>query len=284
MSLSFDSQQARICVGPAGWSYDDWKGIVYPNTSLDRLAWIADHFDLVEVNSSFYRTPPRRNAESWVHRTERNPDFLFTTKLFRGFTHERESMPQSEVDAFRSFLEPLRDAGKLGAVLLQFPWSFRATKRARDRLSELAELFSGYPLVAEVRHGSFMIDRFFDFLQEKEIGFVNIDQPQIGESIPPTEIVTSSVGYVRLHGRNREKWIEHDEPWERYDYLYSREELSPWVDRINVLAGKTRNVFVVTNNHFRGQAIVNATEIKQELGQRVVIPSSLRERYPGRWE
>jgi len=272
--------RGAIRVGPAGWSYEDWRGVVYPDAGsrFDSLAFLARYFDAIEVNTSFYRTPPAGHATSWLRRTSFNQNFRFTIKLFQGFTHQ-ESLPgDSDVRAFHDFLAPIAGAGRLGALLMQFPWSFRATGRARERLSTLFDLFSGYPIVVEVRHGSFQIERFHHFLEEHRVGFVNIDQPVIGDAIPPTSIVTGDPAYVRFHGRNYEKWIEHDEPWQRYDYLYAQEELDPWVGRIRSMA-RSNDVFAITNNHFRGQAIVNAIDLKRSLDQPVEVPPPLAAYY-----
>jgi len=282
INLSSDSG-GTIRVGPAGWSYDDWDGVVYPahGSRFDALGYLARYFDTIEINSSFYRIPPPRNAESWVRRVGNNPAFRFTAKLYRGFTHERGAPSEGDAHAFREFLSPLVNAGRLGAVLVQFPWSVRATRSARQRLSTLIDTFRDLPLVVEVRHGSFAIDRFYRFLEDHDVGFANIDQPVIGESLGPSAIVTGPVGYVRFHGRNYEKWFEHDEAWERYDYLYSPDELAPWVERIETMA-KSKDVYVVTNNHFRGQAIVNAIEIERALGGDPEIPPELLRNYAER--
>lgn len=281
--LSIKSGRAgpgAIRVGPAGWSYKDWDGVVYPKpgSRFDALEYLSGFFDTIEINSSFYRIPPARNAASWVRRVANNDAFRFTAKLYRGFTHERDGGGETDVRAFRDFVAPMADAGRLGAVLAQFPWSFRATRRARERLTRLFEKLDGMPLVVEVRHGSFEIERFFRFLDEHDVGFANIDQPVIGESIRPTSIVTGPVAYVRLHGRNYEKWFDHDEGWQRYDYLYPREELDSWIEKIETMS-HSRDVYVVTNNHFRGQAIVNAIEIERGLGRDPDVPPALLERY-----
>lgn len=274
----------QIRVGPAGWSYEDWKGTVYPEAvrRFDPLSYLAGYFDTIEVNSSFYRIPPVAHSKSWVRRVVRNERFRFTTKLFRGFTHDSPFPAAADVEAFRSYLGPLADAGRLGAVLAQFPWSVRDGRDARQRISRIREAFRGLPLAVEIRHGSFASDEFFAFLDGLDLGFANIDQPIIGDSFRPTSIVTGPVGYVRLHGRNYDKWFDHAESWERYDYLYSREELSPWIDRIRVAAQK-KDVYVVTNNHFRGQAIVNAVELKKGLGQDAGIPPALLDHYGDRF-
>ena len=275
------TKTGSIRVGPAGWSYKDWEGIVYPphNSKFDHLAYLAEYFDTIEVNSSFYRTPPVTHSRSWVRRVSFNPEFVFTAKLAQDFSHGKLFPSREDVTLFRTFLEPLQTAVKLGAVLAQFPWSFKESADSRTRLRKIFEAMNGIPLVVEMRHGSFQTEDFFLFLRDHGVGFVNIDQPIFGDSVRPSAVVTSEVAYVRFHGRNYEKWFEHDESWERYDYLYSEKELDDWVPRIESMSSESTNVFVVTNNHFRGQAIQNAGELKRKLGQESRMPGTFEAGY-----
>ena len=270
----------KIRVGVAGWSYTDWEGTVYPQhgSTFDHLAYLASFFDTIEINSPFYRIPPPTHAMSWVRRVSANPDFMFTTKVFRGFTHEKAALASSDVKAFRHYLDPLMDANRLGAVLLQFPWSFKNSPESCEKLEALFRAFDAYPKALEVRHATFQNDEFFRFLDEHGVAFVNVDQPLFQDSVKPAEVTTGTLGYVRFHGRNYEKWFAHDESWERYNYLYSKDELAPWVDRIDRMA-KKKEAYVITNNHFRGQAVVNAAELKEALGQGGRMPDQLKEVY-----
>ena len=273
----------RIRVGPAGWSYTDWEGTVYPShgSKFDPLAYLSSFFDTIEINSPFYRVPPVSHAKSWIRRVSSNPDFRFTTKVFRGFTHEKASLRPEEVKAFRNYLDPLMESGRLGALLLQFPWSFKNSEEALQKLVQLFDAFADYPKALEVRHASFQNEEFFRFLEESRTGFVNLDQPLFTDSVKPDTVVTGTVGYARFHGRNYEKWFAHQESWERYNYLYSEQELEPWVARIRTMAEKAET-YVITNNHFRGQAVVNAAELKRALGQDGKVPPQLAEIYPER--
>jgi uncharacterized protein YecE (DUF72 family) len=274
----------RVRVGPAGWSYKDWEGVVYPATPgkrFDPLSFLAGFFETIEVNSSFYRIPPPAHAVSWARRTASNPAFRFTAKLYRGFTHEKETAP-GDGEAFRRFLDPLAAADRLGAVLIQFPWSFRNDAENRGRIARILQELADYPKAVEVRHASFDDPQFFAMLDENGTAIVNLDQPLFSDSLAPSAVGTGELGYVRFHGRNYEKWFRHSESWERYDYLYTKQELDPWVGRIRSLAAE-RDVFVVTNNHFRGQAIVNAVELKQALGQPAEVPEPLAQAYPERF-
>ncbi len=272
-----------IRIGPAGWSYTDWEGVVYPahGSRFDALAYLASFLDTVEVNSPFYRIPPPTHAKSWVRRAASNPDFKFTTKTFRGFTHEPMLPGAAEVKAFRDYLDPMAEAGRLGAVLLQYPWSFKNTPENTERLEATFRAFDGYPLAVEVRHASFQDDEFYRFLDSRNVAWVNVDQPLFHDSVKPADTVTGPLAYVRLHGRNYEKWFTHEESWERYNYLYSKEELAPWAERIWAMA-RSKETYVITNNHFRGQAIVNAADLKEALGQDSKLPPQLAEVYGNR--
>lgn len=272
-----------VRIGPAGWSYTDWEGTVYPphKSKFDHLAYLSSFFDTIEINSPFYRIPPPAHARSWVRRVSSNPGFKFTTKIFRGFTHDAAELAPGDVKAFRDYLDPLASANRLGAVLLQYPWSFKNSEESRDQLAHLFGEFRDYPLALEVRHATFQNDEFFSFLDEHGVSWVNVDQPLFHDSVKPSDTTTGTFGYVRLHGRNYEKWFAHKESWERYNYLYSKQELEPWVDRIRGMA-KEKDTYVVTNNHFRGQAIVNAVDLETSLGLEARIPPQLKEAYPER--
>lgn len=273
----------KIRIGPAGWSYKDWEGVVYPKhgSKFDHLAYLAEFFDTIEINSPFYRIPPPTHAKSWVKRVAANADFRFTTKVFRGFTHEKATLEEADIKAFRNYLDPLMDADRLGAILLQFPWSFKNTPESREKLIELFAAFDEYPKALEVRHATFQNDEFFAFLEERDVGWVNVDQPLFNDSVKPADVATGPVAYARLHGRNYEKWFAHEESWERYNYLYSKKELKPWAKRVAATA-ESRDTYAITNNHFRGQAIVNAGDLEEALGMEVKMPPQLREVYGDR--
>ena len=270
-------------IGPAGWSYADWEGTVYPphGSKFDPLAYLASFFDTIEINSPFYRIPPHSHARSWLRRISGNPRFRFTTKVFRGFTHERAAILAEDVRNFRAYLDPFAEEERLGAVLLQYPWSFKNSEESRQRLLHLFQEFHGYPLALEVRHASFQSEEFRRFLEDHQVSWVNIDQPLFSDSVEPAATVTGPVSYVRLHGRNYEKWFAHEESWERYNYLYTAKELEPWVGRIREMAAQ-RETYVITNNHFRGQAILNAGDLKEALGQPGAVPPQLRSIYGDR--
>jgi len=274
-----------IRVGPAGWSYADWRGRVYPEsagTKFDTLALVAKYFDTAEINSSFYHPPAPDTARSWLRRIEHNPNFVFTAKLFRAFTHERGKATAKDEKLYREGIDPLMEAGKLGAVLIQFPWSFKNEMEERSYLNQLVARFKEYPLVVELRHESWNNPRVLQTLEDLGVGLCDIDQPLFANSIKPSAEVTSSIGYIRLHGRNYQNWFrEEANVIERYDYLYSSDELDPWVNRIKEISDKAKQTFVIANNHARGQSLVNAFEILAELEEeRVPGPAKLIETYP----
>jgi uncharacterized protein YecE (DUF72 family) len=276
-----------IRVGPAGWSYADWAGVVYPRPKpkgFDPLEYLSGFFDTIEVNSTFYRPATPETAARWVDRVAANPDFRFTAKLWRRFTHERGTgWTTGEIADARAAFDALRDGGRLGAVLLQFPWSFRESEANREWLGDLLRDLADLPLVVEVRHASWATGDFLAELSERGVGFVNIDQPLFRDSIGPSAHVTGGLGYIRVHGRNYREWWRKSAGVEaRYDYLYSREELEPWVERAKEIeeTGGTVDTYVVTNNHYRGKAVANALMIRAALtGRKVAAPGSLLDEY-----
>jgi uncharacterized protein YecE (DUF72 family) len=280
------TKRGRVLVGPAGWSYSDWNGIVYPAPKphgFHEATYLAEFFDTIEINTSFYNPLRPELAEQWVERVAANPRFLFTAKLWQKFTHE-EGATSEDKKSVRLGFDVLHRAGRLGAILLQFPFSFHNTKENLERLARIIEDFREYPIVVEVRHSSWAQRDFLHFLQERHVGICNIDQPTIGRSIKPGERATSAVGYVRLHGRRYDSWFSDDPELprhERYNYLYTDEELEPWAERVRHLAEHTDKTFVVTNNHYEGKGVVNALQLIQMLsGEKVKVPEALRHHYP----
>ena len=283
-----------VRVGTAGWSYEDWNSIVYPARparGFDRLGLMASLFDTNEINSSFYRIPTARMTADWARRVAHNPRFAFTAKLFRGFTHERKS-GAADAKAFAQAAEPLAQEGRLGCLLAQFPFSFHDSGENRRWLEDLLERFSSFPLAVEFRHASWDTEETRGLLSRHRAAFVNIDQPRLDGNLPPTSHVTAPLAYYRFHGRNSPKWFGPDTSnEERYNYLYSEKELTPWVGRIRQAGDKlastrkedaaARGIYVILNNHFRGQAVANAIQLQMALtGETRDVPETLRETYP----
>jgi uncharacterized protein YecE (DUF72 family) len=280
-----------VRVGPAGWSYPDWAGYVYPTRrakGFHEAAYLAQFFDTIEINTSFYQPLHPDHAAQWIERVAANPRFVFTAKLWQRFTHDIRSTTSGSVAAderaVRAGFDVLRAANRLGAVLLQFPFSFHRTAETVAYLSALIKRFADYPLVVEVRHGSWDSPETLELLHSSGVSFCNIDQPLIGRSLGPSAEATSTVGYVRLHGRRYDTWFSDDAKiptHERYNYLYSAEELAPWVMRVRKVAEQARQTFVVTNNHFQGKSVVNALQLINILkGTKVKVPEPLRRQYP----
>jgi uncharacterized protein YecE (DUF72 family) len=275
---------APIRVGTSGWSFEDWRGIVYPERPRpeDELRYLAGYLDALEVNSSFYRTPPPAMTASWVRRTADLPDFRFTFKMNRTFTHERGKWSTQDARNYLAAIAPVAEAGRLGCILLQFPWSFRADEASYEWLNRLKEAFGAHPLAVEVRHDSWLTDEGRYSLELLGMSMAAIDQPTLRNCIPPLPTVTGPLGYVRLHGRRKDTWFARDiQPHERYHYLYRDEELDEWVGRIRQISRKSREVYVFTNNHYRGQAPANAFQLLAKLrGERVHVPEPMFRHFP----
>lgn len=272
-------------IGPAGWDYPDWDGIFYPARrprSFDALRYVASYFTLVEINSTFYRVPAPHVVRRWADRVSDRPGFMFTLKAHQSLTHHGPSGSR-ELPALRQAIDPLADAGKLGAVLLQFPWSFRFEDESRARLDARVADLRPYPIAVEVRHGSWSTPEAADYLATLDVSVSGVDQPVIGDSIKPYQYRTGPAGaYFRLHGRNYRDWFAEDAGRDaRYDYLYSPDELSPWAAVIAQAATEANAAYVVLNNHFRGQAPANAFELAFALfGTKPEAPVTLRRTYP----
>jgi uncharacterized protein YecE (DUF72 family) len=278
-------------VGPAGWSYPDWSGYVYPSRrakGFHEATYLAQFFDTIEINTSFYQPLRSDHAAQWIDRVAANPRFVFTAKLWQRFTHDVRSIKSGSAAAeereVRAGFDVLRAAQKLGAVLLQFPFSFHRTSETVAYLTALLKRFADYPLVVEVRHSTWDSPETLELLRASGVSFCNIDQPIIGRSLGPSAQATATVGYVRLHGRRYDTWFGDDAKiptHERYNYLYSAEELAPWVSRVRRVGEQARNTFVITNNHFQGKAVVNALQLISILkGSKVKVPEPLRQHYP----
>ena len=277
---------ADYFIGTAGWSYADWEGIVYPQKKAQgfhALIFLAQYINIIEINSTFYRPPVIQISLSWIKKVENYPEFLFAVKLHQVFTHERKGFTQRDVDNFKLGIEPLRAKERLASILIQFPWSFASTISNNEYLIKLFKSFSDYPLALEVRHSSWDSPDFYKLLSEHNVGFCNIDQPIFRNSIKPSSVSTNpEFSYVRLHGRNYKNWFKQDAGRdERYNYLYTKEELEDWIERIKDLGNQSSKVYVITNNHYRGQALANALQIKNLItGEKLDVPPLLVEQYP----
>jgi uncharacterized protein YecE (DUF72 family) len=285
-----------ILVGTAGFSYKDWEGIVYPpglKKKQHPLQFLARYFDCCEINTSFYGHIQPKTGKQWCDFVGQvNPRFEFTAKLFRSFTHAPGAVLQStsaatlnplEEDEIKAKdgLDSIASERKLGALLMQFPISFKNTPENREYLQKLVQRFHEYPVVVEVRHSTWDDPDILAQLAAQKIAFCNIDQPWLGRAIRGTEHATAPLAYVRLHGRNYKEWFQSDNRDDRYNYLYTPQQLHPWKEKIERLGAKAEKTFAVTNNHYKGKAAVNAIELKQMLnGKKGKAPSTLIEHYP----
>jgi uncharacterized protein YecE (DUF72 family) len=286
----------EVRIGTSGWSYPSgpgtWNGIFYParrggSRGAGELAYYAEHFDTVEVNSTFYRLPDPAVTKRWAAQTPSRFDFCL--KLFQKFTHpamylkgaearaggEASSIPAvtgADVDAFRQAIDPLSSAGKLGALLVQFPPSFRHGDDAREYLAWLMRAFSDYPVAVELRHRSWSDHQqeVLALLRAHRAAWVQIDEPKFRFSIQQSHLPNlDSLYYMRLHGRNAEKWWTHDHPDERYNYLYSPGEIEGFADTVTRVRQLVQQIYVFMNNHFAGKAVANAAALRHAVGQPV---------------
>ena len=277
-------RKLKLHIGPAGWDYPDWQGVVYPPglKGTDRLTFLATLFAAVEINVTFYRPIKCDHARRWLAAVAAAPDFRFTAKVWQVFTHERR-LPAPELAQFREGLTPLLTAGKLGALLAQFPYSFHNTEENRAYLLKLKAALQKFPLAVEVRHRSWQQRAVREFLEEAGLDFCNIDQPMVSYPMGATRWVTGSRGYLRCHGRRKDAWFEFgDDRGARYDYLYSPEELEDLAARTRELVVKAAETYVIFNNHPAGQAVANALELTYLLnpGRPLPVPPGLLAAFP----
>jgi uncharacterized protein YecE (DUF72 family) len=297
---------AEIRVGTSGWSYPSgkgtWNGIFYPaqparrprgTPKFDDLAFYAEHFDTVEVNSSFYRIPTVDAVRKWAERTP--PGFEFSLKLYQKFTHpemfakatggDPSRLGQKDVDEFRRALDPLAETGKLGALLAQFPASFKNEPESRVYLEWLLKAFRDHSIAVELRHRSWSDDpaETSAVLEGHQAALAQIDEPKFRTSIRQDLLSNrSSFYYLRLHGRNAAQWWKHEASEDRYNYLYTAEELEPFADAAKAAIRQVRKAYLYANNHFSAKSVANAAILKHQLGQDLAgeYPQEFAERYP----
>jgi uncharacterized protein YecE (DUF72 family) len=254
-----------ICLGTSGFSYKDWVGVFYPAgmPQRDWLSYYSREFKTCEINSTYYALPSVATMRSMAAKTAE--DFSFVIKAYQEITHLREDSTRI-CEAFRQTLEPMVSSGKLGCILAQFPYSFDFNKMNWEYLAKLRKDLAGLPLVIEFRNARWLKVEVFKWMREHDLGFCCVDEPQLPNLLPPLAEATSKIGYVRFHGRNKEKWWQHEQAYERYDYSYSPEELSEWVPKIKKLAETTEKTYIFANNHWRGQSISTIRQLQMMLG------------------
>ena len=305
-----------VRIGTSGWSYPTgagrWNGVFYPadrskragTDTFDELRFYAEHFDTVEVNSTFYGQPRPDITRGWAARTP--AAFDFSLKLYQKFTHPKmfrdaalrtapgsegplldllSQVTQSDIDEFRAGIEPLATAGKLGALLAQFPASFKDSEPSRDYLAQLLRAFAGYPVAVELRHRSWSdaIDDTLALLNDAGAAWAQIDEPKFRFSIRQNYLPNvKSFYYMRLHGRNAAQWWRHDKSEDRYNYLYAADELKEFGERAGAAQALVKKSYLYLNNHFSAKSVVNAVMLKAQLGQPIEgeYPPEVVERYP----
>jgi len=306
----------EVRVGTSGWNYPSgkgsWNGLFYPRTrskragtdQFDELRFYAQHFDTVEVNTTFYGQPRPDVTRAWAERTPSG--FDFSLKLYQKFTHPKmfreaalrtapgtegalldwlAQVTQSDIDDFRSGIDPLASAGKLGALLAQFPPSFKDSPRTRDYLAQLLRAFAEYPIAVELRHRSWSdaIGETLSLLNGFGAAWVQIDEPKFRFSIRQNYLPNvTSFYYMRLHGRNAAQWWKHDKSEDRYNYLYSAPELQEFSETAKAAKELVKKSYLYTNNHFSSKSVVNAVMLKAQLGQPIEgeYPEALVDNYP----
>lgn len=253
-----------IYLGTSGFSYNDWVGPFYPSGMPKRewLVYYAREFLACEINATYYTIPKPATLESMARKT--GEGFLFAVKANQRMTHQPKDN-EEVFKAFREMLTPLIDGGKLGCVLAQFPYSFRFIHQNRDYLETFRERLGDLPIVIEFRNAGWLREDVFNWLRRNELGFCCVDEPQLPNLLPPIAVATTNIAYVRFHGRNKEKWWQHEHAYERYDYSYSPEELEEWLPRIRHLDETAERTFVFANNHWQGQAVSTIRQLRMLL-------------------
>jgi uncharacterized protein YecE (DUF72 family) len=252
----------NVLIGTSGFSYSDWKGPFYPKNidSKEMLDYYAQFFKTIEINVTYYRIPHPNVFEKMMERV--GSDFEFAVKAPRDFTHTLGF--EKVLKEFNDSLSPLVRHGRLGAVLAQFPWSFKPLKQNLEYLKSLKHALPLVPFVTEFRHRSWIKESIFDFLKEENIAFCCVDEPNLPGLVPPVAQATSSTGYVRFHSRDGSKW------WEgglkgRYDYDYQDHELKEWIPKVLKLGKETQKIYIFFNNCHNGSAAKNALRMRELL-------------------
>jgi uncharacterized protein YecE (DUF72 family) len=253
-----------VLLGASGFSYKDWMGVYYP-ANLAQHEWLSYYsreFQTCEINSTYYAIPAPATFQAMVAKTGK--EFWFVVKANQEMTHKRDGSGRV-CQAFREAIEPVIAAGKLGCILAQFPYSFKFQRDNWSYVSEIRNNLEGLPLVVEFRNAGWLKVEVFQWLREHDTGFCCVDEPQLPNLLPPLAEATSKLGYVRFHGRNKEKWWQPEQAWERYDYSYTADELKEWVPKIKKIASNTETTFVFANNHWKAQSIGTLRQLKALL-------------------
>jgi len=251
---------AQIFIGTSGWSFQDWKGVFYPEkiSSDEMITFYVQHFRCAELNTTYYQIPPYSMFENLVENT---PDaFEITVKLNRHTTHSGENPMQAARD-LNNAVTPLKEAQKFAGFLGQFPSSFKNNESNRGFLHALRTEVPDVPIFVEFRHTSWLEKPLYKFLHQNRLGYVCVDEPPLKGLLPPQTITTTDTGYVRFHGRNTGTWW-NAEKGDRYDYSYTTEELQEWVERLEQMRTRVSKLYIFFNNCHHGQAPLNARQMQ----------------------
>jgi uncharacterized protein YecE (DUF72 family) len=248
-----------VFIGTSGYSYEDWKDYFYPSqmTSKDYLLYYSSYFNTVELNFTYYSFPATHTFDNMCDKVKDIKEFVFSVKAHSIFTHQRNYCTE-DAKKFLESLKPLIEYSRLGSILFQFPYSFHLNQSNLDYLSKIGEDFNGYDICVEFRNKYWLDTKVLSLLKGLNVGFCNVDEPQLKGLLPPTDICTSDTGYLRFHGRNSQSWWEHENAFQRYDYMYKQEELAEWIPRMQNITEKSKKVFVYFNNHYKGKAAKSA--------------------------
>ncbi len=260
----------HLQVGTSGYSYAEWinAGVYPPETrSADMLPLYARRFSTTELNYTWYQMPRAETIERMRRKVPEH--FGFAAKLTRTLTHEiKKDAWQKEAIRYRDGIAPLIATRQLLAVLMQFPPSFDRSRHHRVYLAALLEALSGLPLAVEFRNASWAVDTVFHHLEDRRVTLVTVDEPDLPGLFPPLSVVTSpDLFYIRFHGKNKKGWHSGNMQ-KQFDYNYSDDELTEWVDqRITPMAQQAKRGVIYFNNHVQGQAVGNATRMVELLNQ-----------------
>ncbi len=255
-----------IYVGTSGFSFEDWKGNIYPEnlrkSQMLGYYWNVLGLNAVELNFTYYSIPSYRTMVSLLRKTP--PWFVFTVKIPGSITHEgwKSSLDRSEIEKYLNSVKPMMEEGRLKLHLAQFPYSFKYSCDHLDYIRRISDRIK--PLAIEFRHDSWNRPETYEFLSYNGITYVVVDEPKIARLFPYVPKFTTDTAYFRFHGRS-EKWFEA-EGGERYDYLYSEEELSAFAKDVKEISKKVKNTFVFFNNCHEGKAAKNAKTFKEMIG------------------
>lgn len=305
--------QQKVYIGMGGWELASFNKLFYPpkpKKGFRKLEFYSQFFDCIEVNATFYNSLfAPEYARRWLDDVAANKEFVFTVKLYHGFTHTFDATAE-DVRGVHRLLEPLAAVGKLGGLLIQFPYLFTNLPERRRYLMQLSKVFAHYRLFVEVRHNSWNSPLMYNFFQENKLHLVNVDLPPIKRHMPLTALVRNGAAYFRLMGRNSEVWNRSwrtrpdeldikpeaycakgasafggeplDQMHSRYHYLYNEGELQHLVNLIEYVKAQARTIFVIFHNDPEANSLVNGFQLRHFIKnkQRVLVPENLVREFP----